>query len=230
MKIAILPARGGSKRVPRKNIKPFCGRPMIEWPLTVLRNSGIFDKILVSTDDDEVKSVALRAGADVPFRRPEYLSDDYTGTREVIEHAIGPDGVDADASDLIMCVYPTAPFVVEEDIRTAVRLFMDKGGSGYVFAATEYRFPVQRALRIDEMGRSRLIDSEMFAVRSQDLEKRFHDAGQFYLATASTWRSERNFFDNSLPIVLPSWRVQDIDTLDDWERAEIMMKVINQTA
>lgn len=224
MKLAVIPARGGSKRIPRKNIKMFCGKPMIVWSIEAALQSGCFDEVIVSTDDEEIAAVAQEAGAKVPFMRPRELADDYTGTIPVIRHAIQWFQSAEESVELVCCVYATAPFVRAEDIRRGLDTLLDTG-CDYAFSATTYAFPIQRAIRCTREGRVEMFYPEHFSTRSQDLEEAFHDAGQFYWGRAEAWLDGRVIFGpGSAPIVLPRHRVQDIDTMEDWTRAEWMFK------
>ncbi|MGV8934441.1 MAG: pseudaminic acid cytidylyltransferase [Gallionellaceae bacterium] len=224
MKIAVIPARGGSKRIPRKNIKPFCGKPMIAWSIEAALQSACFDQVIVSTDDDEIAEVARQYGAQVPFIRPAELSDDHTGTIPVIRHAIEWFQAQGQAPAQVCCLYATAPFVSVDDLRRGLAVLTDTG-SDYAFAVTSYAFPIQRAIRITPANRAEMFNPEHFNTRSQDLEEAFHDAGQFYWGTAAAWLQERRIFAvNSVPLILPRHRVQDIDTPEDWTRAEWLFK------
>jgi pseudaminic acid cytidylyltransferase len=230
MKLAIIPARGGSKRIPRKNIKPFCGKPMIAWSVEAALLSGCFDRIIVSTDDAEIAEVALNHGADVPFIRPPELSDDHTGTIPVIAHAIEWMSRNSTAVDLACCIYATAPFLQAEDLQEGLNL-QKQSGADYVFAVTSYAFPIQRAIRITTDSRVEMFNPENFNTRSQDLEEAFHDAGQFYWGKAKAWLEKKPVFSsNSAPVFLPRYRVQDIDTIEDWERAEWLLRAMQLPA
>ncbi|SFR85286.1 N-acylneuraminate cytidylyltransferase [Marinobacter daqiaonensis] len=225
MKLAVIPARGGSKRIPRKNIREFCGRPMIAWSIQAALDSGCFDRVIVSTDDEEIAAVARAHGAEVPFLRPPELSDDHTGTIPVIAHAIG-ELSKSQRPDLTCCLYATAPFVTPDDLRRGEQL-MAESGADYAFTVTSFAFPIQRALRITEKGRVEMFWPEQFAVRSQDLEEAWHDAGQFYWGRSAAWLEARPLFAaGSIPIALPRYRVQDIDTPEDWERAEWLFRAM----
>jgi pseudaminic acid cytidylyltransferase len=229
MTLAVIPARGGSKRIPRKNVKPFCGKPIIAWSIETALQSGCFDRVVVSTDDDEIGEVARRYGAQTPFIRPACLSDDHTGTIPVIRHAIRElCGMEEDIGP-VCCMYPTAPFVTAEDLQRGLQLLMDGGGQ-YAFSVTSYAFPIQRALRIGKDGRVRMFHPEHSETRSQDLEEAFHDAGQFYWGWPEAWLSGRPIFADGIPVRLPRHRVQDIDTSEDWERAEWMFRALHGTA
>lgn len=228
MNIAIIPARGGSKRIPRKNIKPFCGKPMIGWSIEAARQSGCFSRIIVSTDDADIAQTAQEQGAEVPFMRPDELADDYTGTQAVIAHAV--EALELAETDEVCCLYATAPFVQGSDIQHGLQQ-LNETGVEYVFSVTSYAFPIQRAIRITEQGRVAMFQPEHFNTRSQDLEEAWHDAGQFYWAKASTWlKAEPIFSSASVPVKLPRHRVQDIDTPEDWQRAEWMFHAWQETA
>nr|WP_298113578.1 pseudaminic acid cytidylyltransferase [uncultured Pseudomonas sp.] len=228
MKLAIIPARGGSKRIPRKNIKPFCGKPMIAWSIEAARASACFDHIVVSTDDAEIAAVAREYGAAVPFIRPAELADDHTGTIPVIRHAIEWFIGQGEAVEQVCCIYATAPFVGAEDIQRGGQM-LEETGSDYAFSVTSYAFPIQRAIRITERGRIAMFNPEHFNTRSQDLEEAYHDAGQFYWGLANAWLQGKMIFSpDSVPIRLPRHRVQDIDTPEDWLRAEWMCKAMQQ--
>jgi pseudaminic acid cytidylyltransferase len=222
MNVAIIPARGGSKRIPRKNIKVFCGKPMIAWSIEAARQSGCFDRIIVSTDDSEIAETARHYGAEVPFMRPARLSDDHTGTLAVIRHALEWLGEYGQAPEKVCCLYATAPFVCRSDIQRGLGI-LDETGCDYAFSVTSYPFPIQRAIRINQEGRVEMMHPEQFNTRSQDLEETFHDAGQFYWGKAQAWLAGKVIFGpDSSPVLLPSHRVQDIDTMEDWLRAELM--------
>tara|TARA_B100000378_G_scaffold148534_1_gene119940 strand:+ start:599 stop:1309 length:711 start_codon:yes stop_codon:yes gene_type:complete len=225
-RVAIIPARGGSKRIPRKNVKDFCGKPMIAWSIEAAKASGCFDQIIVSTDDDEIARVARAWGASVPFTRPAKLSDDFTGTLPVIRHAVEWLNQNETPVEYACCLYATAPFVAAEDLKQGLQLIRDSGSS-YAFSVTSYAFPIQRAIRITVNGRVAMFNPEHFRTRSQDLEEAWHDAGQFYWGTARAWCEERAIFgEDSVPVKLPRHRVQDIDTPEDWVRAEWLFRAM----
>ena len=226
MKLAIIPARGGSKRIPRKNIKAFCGKPMIAWSIEAARQSACFDRIIVSTDDEDIAAVARSQGAEVPFMRPAELSDDHTGTLPVIAHAIDWTNRNMGPVDFACCLYATAPFVQAQDLRRGLEV-VSAGAVDYAFSVTSYAFPIQRAIRITADERVEMFHPEHFNTRSQDLEEAFHDAGQFYWGRTPAWLSGRPIFSHeAAPILLPRHRVQDIDTAEDWERAEWLFKAM----
>lgn len=222
MRVAVIPARGGSKRIPRKNIRPFHGKPIIAWSIAAALESGVVDRVIVSTDDEEIAGTAVRWGADVPFLRPPELSDDRAGTVPVIRHSVEWLRDEGTAPSYVCCLYATAPLVSGGDIAHALRI-IETGGHDYVFSATTFPFPIQRALRISEGGRVEMLHPDNFNTRSQDLETTYHDAGQFYWGTAAAWLDARPvFLANSRALILPRYRVQDIDTEEDWRLAELM--------
>lgn len=224
MKIAIIPARGGSKRIPRKNIKEFCGKPMIVWSIEAAQQSGCFNRIVVSTDDAEIADVARKYGAEVPFLRPAELSDDHIGTVPVIRHAVEWFINAGQQPKHACCIYATAPFILPADIRRGLEILLATG-SDYSFSVTSYPFPIQRAVRITPQNRVEMFSPQLFNTRSQDLEEAFHDAGQFYWGRASAWLAEKKIFSpDASPVLLPRHQVQDIDTMEDWQRAELMFQ------
>lgn len=229
MNLAVIPARGGSKRIARKNIKLFCGKPMLAWSIEAAKNSGCFDAIVVSTDDEEIAEVARKYGASVPFLRPAELSDDMTGTSPVVRHAIEALAEQGQEFDYVACVYATAPFLLGVNLKDAMRL-LERETPSYVFSVTSFPYPIQRAVRLTDTGRVEMRTPEFAATRSQDLEEAFHDAGQFYLGSSSSWLAKKSVFNSgALPYILPRYRVQDIDTQEDWIRAELMMHALQKT-
>jgi N-acylneuraminate cytidylyltransferase len=226
--LAIIPARGGSKRVPRKNIKPFLGVPMLARTIGLLRSSGVFARIVVSTDDEEITAIAHEAGAEVPFRRPPELANDTAATLPVIAHAIQEMESRGLRAAQICCVYPAAVLSRPADLVEAQRL-LSANDVDFVFSATSFAFPIQRALRRLPDGRTEMFQPEHRLTRSQDLEPAFHDAGQFYFGTRQAWLEGRPFFGHrSMMLELPRWRVQDIDTLEDWQRAEMIFQLLER--
>jgi len=224
--VAIIPARGGSKRIPRKNVKPFCGRPMIAWSIAAALESGCFDRVIVSTDDDEIAAVAEKCGAEAPFRRPAELSDDHASSLAVIAHGIEWLAKHARRPDLVCCVYATAPLVRAQDIRRGLEAML-REDCEFAFSVTSFPFPIQRAVRITPGGRVEMFQPECFDCRSQDLEEAYHDAGQFYWGKPEAWLEEKVIFaPHSVPVVLPRHLVQDIDTPEDWLQAELLFQTI----
>lgn len=226
MRLAIIPARGGSKRILRKNIKLFGGKPMIAWSIAAAQQSGCFDRIIVSTDDAEIAQAALVHGAEAPFVRPPELSDDHTGTIPVVAHAIAWQNEHGQSVSQACCIYATAPFVQAEDLQRGLDV-LQTSGAQYAFSVTSYAFPIQRAIRITPEQRVAMFQPEHFGMRSQDLEEAWHDAGQFYWGEASAWLAGKSLFSrDAAPVPLPRHRVQDIDTPEDWQRAEWLFKAM----
>ncbi|MDY7096649.1 MAG: pseudaminic acid cytidylyltransferase [Pseudomonadota bacterium] len=218
--IAIIPARGGSKRIPRKNILPFAGKPMIGYAIEAALESDAIERVLVTTDDHEIADIARDLGAEVPFTRPADLADDHTPTVPVICHAITAAQEAGWQVERAVCIYPGVPFIRTQDLSQALDLLMQSGGEGYTFPVAEFPSAIQRALKRSEDGGVAPFNPEHAATRTQDLEPAFYDAGQFYWASAQTWLSGANIHQNGRAITLPSWRVVDIDTPEDWDRAE----------
>lgn len=229
MIIAIIPARGGSKRIHRKNIKEFLGKPMIEWAIDRARESQIFDKIIVTTDDIEIAEVAKNSGAEVPFMRPESLSDDLTPTVPVIAHAVRELLTVGWPLQFACCIYPGSPFMDVSDLIKAFDLIAS-GDAKFVYPVTEYAHPVQRSMRKLSDGSMQFLKPQFETTRTQDLETLYHDAGQFYWGTKDAWLEEQKMHSNGLGLVIPNWRVVDIDNLDDWKRAELLGKSFGMTA
>lgn len=230
MRLAVIPARGGSKRIPRKNIKTFGGLPMIVWSIKAALQSHCFDRIVVSTDDAEIAQVARAHGADVPFVRPPELSDDHTGTVPVIAHAIDWQNNNGESATEVCCIYATAPFVQAADLQRGLQTLQTTGAE-YAFSVTSYAFPIQRAVRITPDQRLEMFQPEHFGTRSQDLPEAWHDAGQFYWGIAQAWLHGKPLFSHdAAPVQLPRHRVQDIDTPEDWERAEWLFKAMQAQA
>lgn len=228
MRVAIIPARGGSKRIPRKNILPFCGKPMLAWSIEAALASNCFDQVLVSTDDLEIADVAVQRGALVPFLRPKNLADDFSGTGPVIAHAIEYLQSIGQSCEQVCCIYATAPFIRVADLQQGLQNLLEQH-CDFAFSVTSYAFPIQRAVRINADGGIEMFQPGCFATRSQDLEHAFHDAGQFYWGTRDAWLQGKPIFaPYSRPVILPRYRVQDIDTLEDWERAEWMFRAMQQ--
>lgn len=226
MRYAIIPARGGSKRIPRKNIRPFAGKPMICHSIDTARASGLFDGVIVSTDDAEIAEIARAAGAEVPFTRPKELSDDHATSVAVAAH-----GVDwlmkAGRDPREVCLYyATAPFVQVDDLKKGLDA-LQQDGARFAFPVTTFAFPIQRALARDNAGGVTMREPQHFTTRSQDLPEYLHDAGQFYWGLAEAWLSGEPIFSRfARTITLPRYRVQDIDTPEDWRRAEIMHEAL----
>ena len=229
MNICVIPARGGSKRIPRKNIKEFNGKPIIAYSIEAALKSNCFSQVIVSTDDDEISEVAKKYGALVPFVRPDELSNDYAGTIPVIKHAIEWMEDNNNYIENVCCLYATAPFIQSKIISKAYQQLQDSN-SDYCFSVTSFSFPIQRAIKIVQGGKVNMFYPEHFNTRSQDLEEAYHDAGQFYWGKAQAFKDESPLFSEvATPYVLPRYLVQDIDTMEDWIRAEAMHKVLQET-
>ena len=220
MKIAVFPARGGSKRIPKKNIRKFLGKPIIAWPIEAAIKSKIFDKIIVSTDDEAIAKIASSLGVDVPFIRPASLSDDHTGTTAVMKHAVDTLSKSYSNIEYVCCIYPTSPLLRSQDLVDSLQLLRSKNYR-YVFSACSYTYPIQRALKLAQPSGVEMLSPENLKVRSQDLDECFHDAGQFYWGVTEAWQLDEPLFSTqSLPFILPRHVSQDIDTLEDWDFAE----------
>ena len=227
--IAVIPARGGSKRIPRKNIKPFCGKPMIAYSIEAAIRAGIFDEIIVSTDDEEIADIAKNAGASVPFMRPKELSDDYTATGAVVEHAIKFLQARGDRIKFVCTIYATAPLIDEIYIKLGLEKLRASNAKN-AFSCTSMPFPIWRTFKIAKDGRCEMFWRENFAKRSQDLEEAYQDAGQFYWTNLDAPSSDEIFFGrDSIAIVLPRHLVQDIDTPQDWIRAEFLYEAVQKS-
>jgi pseudaminic acid cytidylyltransferase len=225
MNIAIIPARGGSKRIPRKNIKEFCDKPMIAYAINAAKESGLFEHIVVSTDDEEIAQIARAWGAETPFVRPSELANDYTATVPVIGHAIESCRTLGWTFDQVCCIYPGVPFIRIDDLRGALAL-MNNSEADYCFPVADYPSAIQRALKLLSNGKTQPFYPEFEKTRTQDLESAYYDAGQFYWGKAEAWLSNPKVHSNGLGYIIPNWRVVDIDTPEDWTRAEIMAPII----
>ena len=229
MRLLVIPARGGSKRIPKKNIKLFHGKPMIAWSIEKAIASKCFDRIVVSTDDQEIAEVSNSYGAEVPFVRPQELSGDYVATIPVVAHAIEWHLKQGMLPEQVCCLYPTAPFVSVQDLKSGLDL-LQKEACQYAFSVVKYPFPIQRAIRINQNTRVEMFYPECFGTRSQDLEEAYHDAGQFYWGKSSAWLDNVPIFSvHASPVIIPTHRVQDIDTPEDWKRAEILFDVLHKS-
>lgn len=225
--IAIIPARGGSKRIPRKNIKDFFGKPLIAYSIEAALESKLFDKIIVSTDDEEIANVAKKYGAEVPFIRPKELSDDFTGTEDVVKHALEWLKEGGETFEFACTIYATAPLLQSKYLVEGYNALKTSTAVN-VFSATSMPYPIQRTFKINDEGRCEMFTPEHYMTRSQDLEEAYQDAGQFYCTKTDQTSNEIMFSKDSIPIILPRHLVQDIDTLEDWKRAEVMYKVMKE--
>ena len=224
MNIAIIPARGGSKRIPRKNIKEFCGKPMIAYAITAAKESGLFEHIIVSTDDEEIAQIARACGAKAPFVRPTELANDYAATVPVIAHGIEICRTLGWTFEQVCCIYPGVPFIQIDDLRGALER-MNHSDADYCFPVTEYPSAIQRALKLLSNGKMQPFFPEFELTRTQESEPVYYDAGQFYWGKAEAWLKNPKIHSSGLGYVIPNWRVLDIDTPDDWDRAELIYQV-----
>lgn len=228
--IAIIPARGGSKRIPKKNIKLFHGKPLIAYSIETALKSNLFEKVIVSTDDIEIAKIAKKYGAEVPFIRPKELSDDFTGTVDVVNHTVTSLENQGEEYTYICTIYATAPFLQSKYLKKGYQKLKNSDAIN-AFSATSMPFPIQRTFKLNEKGRCEMFMPEHYMSRSQDLEEAYQDAGQFYWTNRTRQKENKNqivFSDISIPILLPRYLVQDIDTPEDWQRAEIMYEVIQK--
>tara|TARA_B100000787_G_scaffold169711_1_gene161897 strand:- start:1033 stop:1746 length:714 start_codon:yes stop_codon:yes gene_type:complete len=231
MNICVIPARGGSKRIPKKNIKDFFGKPLIAYSIEAALKSNLFQRVIVSTDDEEIAAIAGKYGAEIPFIRPKELSDDFTGLADVVNHAVDHLENLGEKYEYICTIFATAPFI---QVRYLVKGYEALKSSDAVnaFSSASMPFPIQRSFKIDKNGRCKMFTPEHYATRSQDLEEAYQDAGQFYWTNRI--RQTQNdtkvvFSEISIPIILPRHLVQDIDTPEDWQQAELMFEVYNKT-
>ena len=219
---AIIPARGGSKRIQRKNIRQFHGRPMIAWTIDTAINSGLFSNVIVSTDDAEIAAIAQEHGAQVPFLRPAAFSNDYATTQDVMRHAVTWLAKNQIESDFVCCLYATAPFLQAEDVVKGLRA-LQESTADYAYAVTEFDYSPHRALIKNQNGQVSLEKPELAAVRSQDLPSLVHDAGQFYWAKTETWLTQQEVLSSAgIGIEIPRSQAQDIDNEEDWKLAEAL--------
>lgn len=226
MNVVIIPARGGSKRIPGKNIKLFAGKPMIAYSIEAARNTGLFDRIIISTDSEEVAVVAREYGAETPFVRPPELADDFATTADVVLHALDWLAGHGQEPERVCCLYATAPFVQSDFLRQGHDLLL-RSGAASVFTVASFPTSPFRALTITEKGRLTMLWPEYELSRSQDLPEAYHDAGQFYWLDVSRFRQEKRIYgSDARPLVLPRYLVQDIDTPEDWRTAEIMHQAL----
>jgi pseudaminic acid cytidylyltransferase len=224
--VAIIPARGGSKRIPRKNIAMFNGHPMITYAIRAAQTSECFDKIIVSTDSPEIQQLAESLGAWVPFMRPDHLADDHTATAPVMQHAVQALAELGCCPEHFCCIYPTTPLLEPRFIREGLQE-MTEHNVNAAFSVTTFPFPIFRGLKVNQQGTLEMLWPEYEMTRSNDLPETYHDAGQFYwLKTVSFLQTPRMYTKDARPVVLPRHLVQDIDTPEDWRRAELLHRVL----
>jgi pseudaminic acid cytidylyltransferase len=217
--IAIIPARGGSKRIRKKNIKKFYSKPILYWTIKALKRSSLFSKIVLTTDDNQIAKVANRLGVDYIIRRPAHLADDYTPTKPVIKHAIRVLKKKFKIK-YVCCVYPCNPFLDFSDLKKSFRI-LKKNEKKFVFPITEYAHPIQRAFQLNNKGEIMPYNKKHQSSRTQDLAKSYHDVGQFYWGSMKYWLSRNEIHSNGIGFPIPNWRVVDIDNLNDFQRAEL---------
>ena len=228
MNICLIPARGGSKRIPKKNVREFCGKPMIAHSIEAAKASGIFDRIMVSTDSEEIAAVAREYGAEIPFRRSAELSDDFATTDAVIQHSLRWCRENGLQVDYACCLYATAPFVQPEYLMQGFELLKSSGATT-AFSVTTFAFSIFRSLKINDAGVLEMFWPEHGETRSQDLPEAYHDAGQFYWLNVERYNKTPVLYaPDAVPVVLPRHLVQDIDTFEDWKRAELQYQLMKQ--
>jgi len=227
MNIAVIPARGGSKRIPRKNINSFCGKPMIAWAIELAKNTGLFEHVIVSTDDSEIANISQDWGAEVPFQRPFDLADDFTPTVPVISHAVRQCINLGWNAEYYCCLYPCTPLLKVEDLTGSYTCIREKDVD-FVYPVTEFQHPIQRAMRMTKIGAMEFLMPENELERTQDFEECFHDTGQFYWGKKNAWLENKRMHTGGLGVKIPNWRIVDIDTAADWHRAELMKEVFNK--
>lgn len=225
--IAIIPARKGSKRIPNKNARFFCGKPVIQFAIEAAINSEIFDQIIISTDSNEIASTAIDLGAHYSIKRPDYLSDDHTPTVSVIAHATALMMRDYSIQDLnVCCIYPVNPFIEATDLINGLNILNSDETTNYIIPVARYSYPIQRAIEINRNNKIKMLNPEHLMTRTQDLSDSYHDAGQWYWGKATAWVGREKLLDNASALVLPNWRVLDIDTEEDWRRAELLYRLL----
>lgn len=225
--VCIITARGGSKRIPRKNVREFCGKPMLAYSVETAVASGIFDVVMVSTDDDEIADVARKYGAEVPFMRSEATSNDYATTSDVLREVLSDYGKCGAEFDTMCCLYPTAPFVQVSELKEASAMI--EAGASSVIPVTSFDFPPLRGFRVGEDGSLEYAFPEFAQTRSQDLPEMVHDCGRFYFAKVASFHEIGSFITNNTRFLrIPSRLVQDIDTPEDWELAEQKYRAMTQ--
>ena len=224
MIFAIIPARGGSQRIKKKNIKKFYLKPILYWTIKALKQSKLFSKIVLTTDDNQIKKTAEQLGFDYIISRPSDLADNYTPTKPVIEHAIRTLKKKFKIK-YACCVYPCNPFLNSLDLKKSFKI-LKKNKNNFVFPITEYTHPIQRAFKLANKNKLIFFTKKHELTRTQDLVKSYHDVGQFYWGSVSNWLSKKKMHSNGIGLPIPKWRVVDIDNLQDWKRAELLFKVL----
>ena len=228
MNLCVIPARGGSRRIPRKNIKDFHGKPMIAYAIEAAKSSNLFNKIIVSTDDIEIAGISESYGAEIPFMRPDEQANDHASTTEAVAHAINECEKAGLTPKLVCCIYPCVPMIQIGDIQTALQLLESSSGAEYAFPIVEFPSAIQRCLRRDANGMISSFYSENQQTRTQELEPAYYDAGQFYWGYRDSWRQNARIHNSGVGLLIPGWRVVDIDTVEDWRRAEVLFTCLNE--
>ncbi len=228
--IAIIPARGGSKRIHKKNIRNFIGKPMISYAIEAAKSSQLFDSIVVTTDSSEIADISINLGADKVINRPDNLADDFTPTVPVIAHAINELQISAKSEEYnVCCIYPTNPFLEITTLKQGLLLLLDNRGINYTLPVSDFGYPIQRSVKYSpDNHRISMFNPEYALTRSQDLEMAYHDVGQWYWGKAKTWLNEEKLLDNCMGVLVPRWKSQDIDNEEDWIRAEMLYRIINE--
>lgn len=225
-KIAVITARGGSKRIPRKNIKDFCGKPILAYSIEAAISSGMFDTVMVSTDDTEIAEIAKRFGAEVPFFRSEKTSGDFATTNDVLLEVIDEYEKRGEVFDILCCIYPTAPFITADKLKEAMKL-LDNSNADTLIPVVDFSYPPQRAMHIVD-GNLEPVYPENLDARSQDLEKHYHDVGQFYFTKVEKYKKTKKLMLGKIvPMVISELEVQDIDNPIDWQLAELKYKLMH---
>jgi pseudaminic acid cytidylyltransferase len=224
MIFAIIPARGGSQRIKKKNIKKFYSKPILYWTIKALKQSRLFSKIILTTDDNQIKKTGEQLGFDYIISRPSNLADNYTPTKPVVEHAIRVLKKKFKIK-YACCVYPCNPFLNSLDLKKSFNI-LKKNKNKFVFPITEYMHPVQRAFKLAKKNILIFFSKKYELTRTQDLVKSYHDAGQFYWGSVNNWLSKKKMHSNGIGLPIPKWRVVDIDNLQDWKRAELLFKIL----
>lgn len=225
--LAVIPARGGSKRIPRKNVRNFAGKPIITYSIQAAVESGCFAEVMVSTDDKEIAQISEQYGAKIPFFRSEQNSDDYSTIADVIVEVLESYEKIGTKFEYFCCLLPTAPFVTAKRLKEGLALIQSSGADSVV-PVTRFGYPIQRALKIEKDGALKMFWPENYPKRSQDLEPSFHDVGQFYWGKADVLKQTlRLFTENSRPLIIPESEVQDIDSEEDWKIAELKFQMFS---
>ncbi len=227
--VAIITARGGSKRIPRKNIRDFMGQPILKYSIDAALTSHCFDEVVVSTDDREIRDISISFGAKVPFLRSKHTSDDFATTADVIEEVLLEYKKRGDNFEYCCCIYPTAPFLTSRRLKEAFDLLKERNADS-VIPVVRFGYPIQRALKI-EGGRLSMIRPENIDSRSQNLMPAYHDAGQFYWLDSTAFLKTRKIFtDNTVPIEITESEAQDLDNEEDWKMAQLKYKILRGAA